>query len=229
MVKEFSCLAGVALKGVHMAILQSEVVLKNSGRAYEVRRGQVVRIGGRSIVDFVAFNLHDLRERFDQARTKTNQVKIFVSTGDQLISKLNNPMLTIVEDTFKEGRHDLQKGMCSRKRFELVAKGAAKRVFAEGVDINPKKPGDIPDHGCWENLTDALKPWNVAPEDIPSPFNIFQTMRIDPDTGAMLDTLIRPKTEAHVDLKAEMDCLVAVSACPESGRGKEIRVEIFEN
>ena len=211
-----------------MAALENVVVPKNSGRAFVVKKGQRIRIAGRSIVDFVAFNLHDLRERFDQARTKTNQVKIFISTGDQLISKLNNPMLTIVEDSFKEGRHDLQKGMCSRKRFELVAKGLAKREFAEGVDINPKAPEDIPDHGCWENLTEALKPWSIAPEDIPSTFNIFQTMRIDPDTGKMLDTQIRPKVEAYVDFRAEMDCLVGVSACPESGRGQAIRVEIFD-
>ena len=198
-----------------MATLENVVVPKNSGGAFVVKKGQRIRIAGRSIVDFVAFNLHDLRERFDQARTKTNQVKIFISKGDQLISKLNNPMLTIVEDTFKEGRHDLQKGMCSRKRFELVAEGLAKREFIEGVDINPKVPEDIPDHGCWENLSEALKPWNIPPEDIPSPFNIFQTMRIDPDTGKMLDTQIRPKVEAHVDFRAEMDCLVGVSACPE--------------
>jgi len=212
-----------------MATLENVVVPKNSGGAFVVKEGQRIRIAGRSIVDFVAFNLHDLRERFDQARTKTNQVKIFISKGDQLISKLNNPMLTIVEDTFKEGRHDLQKGMCSRKRFELVAEGLAKREFIEGVDINPKKPEDIPDHGCWENLSEALKPWNIPPEDIPSPFNIFQTMRIDPDTGKMLDTQIRPKVEAHVDFRAEMDCLVGVSACPESGRGKEIKVIIYED
>src|SRR5262247_2589281 len=104
-----------------MTTLKSEVVPRNSGAAFEVKKGQRLRIAGKSIVDFVAFNLHDLRERFDQARTKTNQVKIFISTGDQLISKLNNPLLTIVEDTFQEGHHDLQKGMCSKKRFELVA------------------------------------------------------------------------------------------------------------
>ena len=212
-----------------MATLENVVVPKNSGGAFVVKKGQRIRIAGRAIVDFVAFNLHDLRERFDQARTKTNQVKIFISKGDQLISKLNNPMLTIVEDTFKEGRHDLQKGMCSRKRFELVAKGLAKREFIEGVDINPKALEDIPDQGCWENLSEALKPWKIAPEDIPSPFNIFQTMRIDPDTGKMLDTQIRPKVEAHVDFRAEMDCLVGVSACPESGRGKEIKVIIYED
>ena len=211
-----------------MAILKSQIVAKNSGAAFEVRKGQRLRIAGKSIVHFVAFNLHDLTERFDQARTKTNQVNIFISTGDVLYSKRNNPMLTIVDDTFKEGRHDLQKGMCSRKRFEMVAAGQAKRIFAEGVDINPKRAEEIPDHGCWENLSGALKPWNIAPDDVPSPFNIFQCMRIDPDTGVTYDTTIRPKDEAYVDFRAEMDLLVAASACPESGRGQAIRVVIYD-
>mgnify|MGYP001305617394 FL=1 len=211
-----------------MASLKSQVVAKNSGAAFEVLKGQRIRIAGRSIVDFVAFNLRDLTERFDQARTKTNQVKIFISTGDVLYSKRNNPMMTIVADTFVEGRHDLQKGMCSRKRFEMVAQGQSKRLFAEGVDINPKTAEEIPTHGCWENLSGAVQPWNITPDDVPSPFNIFQCMRIDADTGVMYDTMVRPKVEAHVDFRAEMDLLVAASACPESGRGQAIRVEIHD-
>src|SRR4026209_1182126 len=110
-----------------MAILQSRVVPKNSGAAFELNKGQRLRIAGKSIVDFVAFNLQDLTERFDQPRTKTNQVKIFISTGDVLYSKRNNPMMTIVADTFTEGRHDLQKGMCSRRRFRMVAEGQSRR------------------------------------------------------------------------------------------------------
>lgn len=212
-----------------MALLRSTAVARNSGAAFELKRGQRLRIAGRTIVDFVAFNLHDLSERFDQARTKTNQVKIFISTGDILYSKRNNPMLTIIDDTFTEGRHDLQKGMCSRKRFEMVAEGKSRRLFAEGVDINPKKAEEIPDHGCWENLSNAVKPWNISPDDLPSPFNIFQCMRIDPETGIMYDTMIRPKVEAHVDFRAEMDLLVAASACPESGRGQGIRMEVYDD
>src|ERR1041384_6526541 len=211
-----------------MTILKSEIVPENSGAAIEVKKGQRLRIAGKSIVDFVAFNLHDLSERFDQARTKTNQVKIFISSGDVLYSKRNNPMLSIVADTFTEGRHDLQKGMCSRKRFEMVARGESKRVFAEGVDINPKKAAEIPDHGCWENLSNAVKPWRIPRGDVASPFNIFQCVRIDPETGVMYDTMVRPKEEAHVDFRTEMDLLVAASACPESGRGQAIRVEIFD-
>ncbi len=71
-----------------MAILKSVVVPKNSGAAFEVKKRQRLQIAGKSIVDFVAFNLHDLTERFDQARTKTNQVKIFISTGDTAVGKI---------------------------------------------------------------------------------------------------------------------------------------------
>ena len=43
-----------------MAVLETRMVEKNSGAAVEVKTGQRLRIAGKSIVDFVAFNLHDL-------------------------------------------------------------------------------------------------------------------------------------------------------------------------
>jgi uncharacterized protein YcgI (DUF1989 family) len=49
-------------------------------------------------VDFVAFSLNDLNERFDHARSRTNQLKIFLTEGDVLFSNDNNAMLTIVKD-----------------------------------------------------------------------------------------------------------------------------------
>jgi len=42
-----------------MAVLESVVVPKNSGRALVIKKGQRIRVAGRTIVDFVAFNLHD--------------------------------------------------------------------------------------------------------------------------------------------------------------------------
>lgn len=81
-----------------------------------------MKVEGTTIADLVAFNLHDLTERFDQAHTKANQGKIFISTGDFLFSKRNNKMMQIIEDLFHEGHHDLQHGMCSRKRWEILAK-----------------------------------------------------------------------------------------------------------
>ena len=130
------------------------------------------------------------------------------------MSKLNNTMMTIVEDTFKEGHHDLQEGMCSRKRHELAAKGGV----WEATYGRPLS--EMPTHGCTENLTGVLAPYGIALEDIPSPFNIFQDMIIREKTGVLEHSPVRPKPPgAHVILRAEMDLLAALSVCPDVSVG----------
>jgi uncharacterized protein YcgI (DUF1989 family) len=181
-----------------------------------------------STVDFVAFNLNDLRERFDQARTKVYNMNIFVTTGHPLVSKYNNVMLTISHDGYKDGTHDMQKGTCSKHSFSRFVE------TPEGVEKWKKLGRSIPppDHGCWENLTEALKTWKVAAEDIPNPLNLFQTMDIDGKTGTMKFSQVESHDRSpgsYVDLRAEMDCLVALSACPEGGRTKTpTQVQIYE-
>ena len=186
---------------------------RNTGFVFDVKAGQSVRITSQTIIDFVCFNRENLRERFDQARTKANQRKVFLSTGDALISKLNNTMMTIVEDTFKEGHHDLQEGMCSRKRHELAAqRGIWEKTYGRPLS-------EMPPHGCTENLGGVLAPYGIALEDVPSPFNIFQDMIIHPD-GELEHSPIRPKPPgAYVTLRAEMNLLAALSVCPDMSAG----------
>lgn len=186
---------------------------RNTGYAFDMEAGQSVRITSQTIIDFVCFNRDNLRERFDQARTKANQRKIFITTGDQLISKLNNPMMTIIEDTF-EGHHDLQEGMCSRKRHELAAaKGIWEKTYGRPLS-------EMPPRGCTENLGGVLAPYGIAVEDVPSPFNIFQHMIIHADTGELEHSHIRPKPPgAFVTMRAEMRLLAAISTCPDMAAG----------
>jgi uncharacterized protein YcgI (DUF1989 family) len=209
-----------------MKKISSITVPYNTGRAVEVRKGQVIRIEGYSTADVVFFSLQNIKERFDQARTKIANGTIFVSKGDKLYSKSNKPMLTIIEDTAGRGRHDLQFGMCSAGGYELFRgelydKYQVKERF--GVERE-----DIPKHGCWENLAGALQGYGIENEDIPSPFNIFQETQIDCETGRM--TLVsKDKTNrAYVDLLAEMDCLAGLSACPWLGRGNPLQVTLFQ-
>jgi len=209
-----------------MKVIKQETIPSNTGRAYIINKGQHIRVTGTTIVDFVPFAYPNVRERFDQSRTKAYHRRIFVSTGDWLISKFNNKMLRIVEDTYKEGTHDLQRSTCHALRWkELEKKGPeAMRIYAH------RNITRFPDHGCWENLTEALKPWNIPPEDIPSPFNIFMTLEIDGKTGAMKDTTIRPSKPTYADLVAEMDCLIGISACPDMMvGGKDIDILISED
>ena len=200
-----------------------------AGAGFELKKGQFIQVIGKSTVDFVAFNRHNLTERFDQARTKTNQLKIFITKGDVLISRDNNVMLTIVEDTW-QWHHDLQKGMCSRKRHELRFRGEVRfDVWGYPDGQAPRQRPwerweDIPARGCLENLTEALKPWNISPWDIPNPFNIFQNMRIDGETGRMWFDHQTPEEDAVLEMRAEMDLVVAAS----HHFGVTIRIQIYE-
>src|SRR3990170_2682714 len=100
-----------------MKKLQEAHVPYNTGWAGELKKGQVIRILATTTVDFVCMRLDNLKERFDQARTKVYNMKFFITTGDKLMGRNNQHMMTIVENTNREGTHDLQKGMCSGYRF----------------------------------------------------------------------------------------------------------------
>jgi uncharacterized protein len=190
-----------------------------TGWAGIVERGQrlrIVEVDGGQIGDFVVFNADNLRERFDQGRTKANQGRIFITTGHVLYSKSNNVMMTITDDTY--GIHDLQYGMCSQWVFESGKyRGFLNEFEAGGGQGRPS-------FGCWEVLSQALKPWNIAPEDIPSPFNVFQTMRIDLATGALGIEPGRSEPGDYIELRAEMRCLCALSACPSGGKASRVQV-----
>ena len=132
-----------------MEVTQDGIIPHNSGRSFIVKKGQRIRVLGETTCDLVVFNYDNLWERFDQARTKANQVKVYLTTGDILYSKINGVMMTIVEDTYK-GRHDLQYGMCSKTTRDehwrrrdtpeppvLARTGGARRG-------EPPQPGPIP-------------------------------------------------------------------------------------
>ncbi|MBV9734362.1 MAG: urea carboxylase-associated family protein [Acidisphaera sp.] len=205
------------------AALVDALLPARTGEAWVVKRGQRIRIidvEGQAICDFVCFNADNLRERFSQARTKADQGRFAITAGNRLYSRDNNAMLTIVEDSY--GDHDLQWGMCSAWVFGNLRRnyhGMKSSVAVGG-------PLGLPEFGCYEVLQEALRPWAIAPEDIPDPFNIFQTMELDPERKALAIVTGRSRPGDHLDMRAEMDVLCAVSACPFAGR--PLRVQVFE-
>jgi uncharacterized protein YcgI (DUF1989 family) len=204
-------------------MIADDLIPARQGGAWLVKRGQHVRVidvEGGQICDFVCFNADKLAERFSQARTKANQGKFTISTGDHLYSRDNNVMLTIVEDTYRD--HDLQWGMCSAWVFENVRRkyhGMAETFSVGG-------PLGSPPFGCYEVLQKALKPWAISPENIPDPFNIFQTMDIQVAQRRLAIVNGRSKPGDYVDMVAVMDTLCAASACPSTGR--PLRVQVYE-
>lgn len=209
-----------------MNTISEHQIPANTGWGIEMKQGQVLRMTARTIIDFVCLNARNTNERFDQARTKVYNMKLWITTGDVLYSKFNNPMMTIIEDQFAgQGYHDLQYGTCSGPRFARAKEEGRLGQYNHGDDI------PIPDHGCWENLLDGLSPWKVAPEHVPSPLNLFQHVDIDTTTGEIKHSLNRPAQNIHVDLRAEMDLVVAASACPDLAApdyGQPIQATVYQ-
>ena len=194
--------------------MQSTEIRAASGNSFVVQRGQLLRIidiEGKQVGDFVCFNLQNFSDKFSAGRTRRNNNKLRISTGDRLFSNLCHVMFTIEKDTC--GIHDLLYPPCCRWVYENVY----------------KVPGKT---GCLEHLAVALKGYGLREEDIPDPLNVF--MRADVVNSNFLE-LREPTSKAgdHIDLRAEMDCLVALSACAvdcgacNAGKLKPLKVEIF--
>jgi hypothetical protein len=165
-----------------------------SAVSFEVAKGETVRVTnimGQQVGDFIAFNRNDLRDKLSTSRTRSENGTIRITKGHRLYSNRNNVMLTIMEDA--RGVHDLLYPPCSRWVFEHRYK--------------------IPAHyGCMENLTGSLKQYGLMKDDLPDPFNIFENSQVSPDWRMSIQD---PASKAgdFVEMRAETDCVVAVSAC----------------
>ncbi len=159
--------------------------------AHSIAKGQHIRITATHLTHLICFNAADITERFDQARSKVYNMKVWASTGDALYSKLNNPMMVITRDDFAgRGRHDLQ-----------LTYGSAARLAAAPESVDAR-----------QFLTQALEPWNVAAERIPAALNLFLDIAIDMTSGNLTPTSIRPSAPTKVELEATMDLIVAIAS-----------------
>ena len=166
-----------------------------SGVAFRLNKGQRFRVidpQGEQVSDLVAFNANDTAEVISSGRTLDYAGKLFLSTGDPLYSNRSNVMLRILEDTV--GRHDFLLTPCSKDTFRILY-------------------GDVDPHrGCFGNIAEALAPYGIGEDQIPTAFNVFMNVVVAGD-GAL--TVEPPLSRAgdHVLFEAEQDLIVSLTAC----------------
>jgi uncharacterized protein len=167
------------------------------GKAARVRKGQRVKVintTGQQVVDTWAFNQADLREFMSMEHTRAQIVAIMAKLGDGYVTNKRRPILTLIEDT-SGGIHDTLLAACDRYRYELLG--------AKGHHDN-----------CTDNLAAAMQALGLTPPETPSPLNLFMNIPVLP--GNKVDFLPPVSTPgSYVVLRAEMDCIVAFSACPQ--------------
>jgi uncharacterized protein YcgI (DUF1989 family) len=157
----------------------------------------VVNVHGTQVVDTWAFPVPQPADGFEflsleHCREVRN--RIVFEPGDVLITNRYRPILTFLSDT-SPGGHDTLIAACS-----------------QGMYRNAGRPPGHPN--CADNLAASLAEAAIAMPVTPAPWNLFMIAAVV--DGKSID-FRRPvsKPGDSVTVRAELDCVVAVSACPD--------------
>lgn len=166
-----------------------------TGTAFTIKQGQTARIidvTGGQVADLFCIAEHSHDEVLSSGHTIDYNGKIFFSEGDVLYSSKSNPMLRITTD--RVGKHIMLYAPCSQE------------MFAKSYGATEMHPN------CFENLTSSLVQYGVRLPPLAIPLNLFMNIEIS-QSGKI--SILPPRSTAgdYVDLRAEMDLVVGVSAC----------------
>lgn len=186
-----------------------------NGVGFCLKRGaylKVTDVFGEQVADLICYAANDRREWLSSGRTIDYNETIYQTTGHTLYSNRSHPMLRIVED--RVGRHDFLLTPCSLAMFHVVS----------GRDeYHPS---------CQENLEKALAPYGVAPDNIPTTFNIFMNVGVGLN-GALTIDPPRSKRGDFIVFEALMDLVVGLTACSDeqtnNGSLKPITYEVLSS
>lgn len=188
--------------------------------SFHAKAGQTIRITsieGPQVGDLNLWNAHDLSEKFFSGKTRALH-GTHVTTGDTLWSNLPHlrALATITHDSldwygideFGGAVHDVIGTRCDPYTNALL------------------HGGDQYHHCCHSNLTRALAdaaqiPLHEAELHVHDVLNVFMCTGFTRDTGQyfMKASPVRPGD--HLEFRAEIDLLGALSACPGGDCGAE--------
>jgi uncharacterized protein YcgI (DUF1989 family) len=170
-----------------------------------VPKGHHLRIRSRRVVHLVAFDNASRRDRLDDSRTKGNVARMFVTVGSKLISKFNRDLLKIVADNSPPWSHDFLTGM----RAEVGVADAELQTD-------------------WSHLARALSAYDVRPDEIPTPLNLFSRVTLE-GGGKMIVKSNTLGYVGEVELRSETDCLVGLCvSSQQTGPVEGAEIKLFQ-
>jgi uncharacterized protein YcgI (DUF1989 family) len=185
------------------------------GKAAIVEKGKRIRVvntHGTQVVDFWAFNVKDPREFMSMEHCHTSLLRVIPRVGDGLVTNKRRAILTILEDT-SPGIHDTVIAACDRYRYELLGC----KTYHDN---------------CTDNLAAGMAELGMTPPETPAPLNLFMNIPIRGDGSLSFDPGVCKPGDA-ITFRAEMDCVVAFSACPQdmvpiNGQAMKVQDAHFE-
>jgi len=141
-----------------------------------------------------AFRADDPSEHMSMPHSVVYLSRIKPAVGSVLVSNLRNPMLCLTQDS-SPGVHCMLFAACDPARYRLL--------------------GCTAHHdNCADNLRRAVAALAVPLPYIPTPLNLFMNTRFDDDRVMRIEP---PEAKAgdSVTFRAELDCIIVLSACPQ--------------
>ena len=167
------------------------------GRAVRLRAGQTIRVintHGTQVCDTWAFNAEQPNEFMSMEHVRAWIDRTIPRAGDVLVTNRRKAILTLVADT-SPGVHDTLIAPCDLDRYRTL-----------GVAVYHDN--------CADNLRMALAAIGLRTGEVPCALNLWMNIPVGADTGIRwLPTVAAPGD--HVDLRAEVDSVVVMSACPQ--------------
>ncbi|WP_423822133.1 urea carboxylase-associated family protein [Salinisphaera sp. SPP-AMP-43] len=167
------------------------------GRAVRVPAGQTLRIintPGTQVCDTWAFNANNLNEFISMEHARAWIDRLIPREGDPLLSNRRRPVMTLTRDT-SPGIHDTVIAACDLFRFTTLG-------VTEYHD------------NCSDNLRMAMQAIGQPVAEVPQPFNLWMNIPVDAHMQLGWQPPVSQPGD-YVELRAEMDCIVAMSACPQ--------------
>lgn len=202
-------------------LVQDFVIPASYAKAFSISKGQILRIylpEGKQVGDCVFYNAHDYKEVFHTGQTWALNMQLHTGNAKSykhLYSKppRENVMLTVIEDTVKNHWGN-QGARCTARLYAL-------------------RDGEEGHRNCQDNLAEVLAEYGISSDDIIDIFNVFMNVNMDSQGNYSLEPTTANKGD-YIDLRADMDLLAAVSACPSDNTPinefvpKSLGIQIFD-
>jgi uncharacterized protein len=167
------------------------------GRSARVPAGRSFRVidrEGGQVGDLFAFSAADPTEFHSAEHTRAFVSRLFPRVGEPFVTNRRRPILTFEADD-SPGVHDMLCAACDPERYE-------------GLGVKGWHAS------CEENLRTAMRALGHDHVEVPQPINLFMNIPVAAD-GSLGWEPAPTRPGDSVRLRAEIDCIVVVSACPQ--------------
>jgi uncharacterized protein len=158
------------------------------------RRFRVTDPQGGQVGDLFAFSAADVSEYASAEHTRAGVSRLFPRPGEAFLTNRRRPILWFERDE-SPGVHDMLCAACDPERYEGL-----------GVDGWHAS--------CEENLRTVMTELGHPDIEVPQPINLFMSIPVGAD-GSLGWEPAPTQPGDGVVLRAAMDCIVVVSACPQ--------------